>query len=410
MSSTKRDLNVLKFLLPALLISMGALGAEIWSDNSLIGGIALIVTIVVWGTAMYLYHIDVQDHDTSAESSAHAMSSDTMNSNATLTSVNEIMVKISETVRDESDEITQEISSVRTVVGDAIGTLQSSFTTLNDETKYQHEMVLNLMQSISGGGSEGMSVDKFSSEMREVLEYMMELLTKVSQRSQDTVLKIDDMVEQIEKIFILQEDVKAIADQTNLLALNAAIEAARAGDAGRGFAVVADEVRKLSLHSNQLNEQIRAQAEKAKTTVDEARHVISDVATRDMQEAVTSKGRIDGILGNLDRINNNISSSLGDITSVIERVDKQVSLAIRSLQFEDIVRQQSEQALSNLETLKEFVDAPVQQLRYVTGSNEEVVAQLQAIRDGLSEQRQEMSTKHKKVSASTMDDGEIELF
>jgi len=129
-----------------------------------------------------------------------------------------------------------------------------------------------------------------------------------------------------------------------------------------------------------------------------------------MQDAVTSKGRIDGILGNLDRINSNISSCLGDITSVIERVDKQVSSAIRSMQFEDIVRQQSEQAFANLESLKEFVDAPAQQLRFVTGSTDEVVSQLNAIRDGLSEQKQEMSTKHKKVSTRSMDDGEIELF
>ena len=69
------------------------------------------------------------------------------------------------------------------------------------------------------------------------------------------------------------------------MALNAAIEAARAGEAGRGFAVVADEVRKLSLNSNILNEQIRKQAENAKKTVDQVRQLVSDTASKDMQEA-----------------------------------------------------------------------------------------------------------------------------
>ncbi len=98
------------------------------------------------------------------------------------------------------------------------------------------------------------------------------------------------------------------------MALNAAIEAARAGEAERGFAVVADEVRKLSLNSNILNEQIRKQAENAKKTVDQVRQLVSDTSSKDMQEAESSKGKVDFLIGELEAMNTGLSSQLGDVS------------------------------------------------------------------------------------------------
>ncbi|WP_319381743.1 methyl-accepting chemotaxis protein [Thiomicrorhabdus sp.] len=199
-----------------------------------------------------------------------------------------------------------------------------------------------------------MSIQKFSSEIKVVLQYLIDLLTNASQRSNQTVAKIDDMVGQIEAIFNLLEDVKGIADQTNLLALNAAIEAARAGEAGRGFAVVADEVRKLSLNSNMLNEQIRTQAEKARHTVDQVRHIVSETATKDMEHAVSSQEKVGLMLSDLEAMNSGISDKLGDVSGMISEIEGSVSNAVRSLQFEDIVRQLVDQTMNHLQNLNQF--------------------------------------------------------
>ena len=151
--------------------------------------------------------------------------------------------------------------------------------------------------------------------------------------------KLDDMMLQTNTVGAMLNDIKEITDQTNLLALNAAIEAARAGDAGRGFAVVADEVRKLSRKTDSFSEQIRKVMGKTQQSMLAASGLAEVMATKDMNIALSSKRRVEGMMQEVVKINHMLAEKLGSVDTISQGISDKVQKAVTCLQFEDMVTQ-----------------------------------------------------------------------
>lgn len=308
-----------------------------------------------------------------------------------------------------------DLRQIQGLVGDATTTLQGAFEGLNDRTTRQLGMVGGMIELMRDDTDEGMAMTGFAEETDEVLRYFVDYVVNTSANSMAMVERIDDMVEHMAHADRLLGDVKVIADQTNLLALNAAIEAARAGEAGRGFAVVADEVRKLSKRSNRFNEEIRSVIGESMHAIDGAREAIAKLASQDMNFAIQAKTRVNAMLERLTELNKSVEGTLDQVSGISGEVNTLVGDAVRSLQFEDIVRQlatYAERHLDRVHGLINRIHGGLSDLRRSeTRAPRDFVLALQHMQVELDEYiATELGSDSKPVAQASMGEGDVELF
>ncbi|MGD9601903.1 MAG: methyl-accepting chemotaxis protein [Gammaproteobacteria bacterium] len=246
------------------------------------------------------------------------------------------------------------------LVRDAVRTLGESFHGLEQDSRQQSGFMREVVDALSSGlggmredlrtptATEKVTIANLVKSTTELMRKFVEMSVVSSKHNMDSVSMIDEMTDQMDRIFSLLSNIRGIADQTNLLALNAAIEAARAGDAGRGFAVVADEVRNLSRTSNTFNEQIRVNVEQARDAIDRTRASVGLAASQDVSLMIAGKSDIDVMMKTLEEFEAFLVDRVDNTRVVSEQISERVADAVRSLQFEDIVRQVTEYANKKL--------------------------------------------------------------
>jgi methyl-accepting chemotaxis protein len=337
------------------------------------------------------------------------------NAPETAEELNRLFRSFNELVAEQTEQIIQSLEQIRSVVIDATGNLGGSFNDLSEKSRQQGELVHSLVRSEQAQeGSESsntFNIAVFVQETNDLLQQFVDLMISTSQNSMKMVHAIDDISHQMDEAFDLLQDVSSIANQTNLLALNAAIEAARAGEAGRGFAVVADEVRKLSQHSNRFSDEIRNVVGKAQSDIASAKQVVSNMASRDMTATISAKTRVDDMLKSVGEYNQHLDVEISRISMLSDEITSTVGVAVRSLQFEDVVTQviaYSGEHANRLEALVVSLNSKLAELPQDETALHDLVGHLHQQIEQLKDEWK--SPLNKAVSQSSMEQGEIEMF
>jgi len=395
----------------AIAVSIGSLGMVIFGESSWLEDLGILMIVIAWVLSSVVEMVRMERHRREDDS--------IIDSFPIGEGLHDLSREINETILDCSKHMEGGLDQIRTLIADAVLSLNQSFTDLGDLSQAEQTMITGLIQRMSSAMSsetgEQRDVHAVIREAGQVMTYFIELIVDMSKGSIQLLDKIEDISLKTDDIFKLLGGIKSIADQTNLLALNASIEAARVGDAGRGFAVVAEEVRNLALHSNTFNEQIEQHIGSTKNTIIEANQIVADIASRDMTRAIRAKGEVDEMLETLGEFNKEISMRLGEIDDYAQRIKNNVSVAVRSLQFEDITRQAVMQTSGSLSGMKELLDKMCGELKEVKGSKlsniQQYIETLDAICVRLRDERVSLRLQASSpVQQTSMQEGDIELF
>ncbi|MDH5691922.1 MAG: methyl-accepting chemotaxis protein [Gammaproteobacteria bacterium] len=317
----------------------------------------------------------------------------------------------------ELSDIRADLFRLKDIIAQAIAGLTDSFNGLNTTTQQQKDLTTSLVSNVnidSSDDNKGLNISDFVTQTDTVLRFFVETIVGTSKESIRLVYELDDMWSKIGNAVDMLGGIKNIADQTNLLALNATIEAARAGEHGRGFAVVADEVRALSKNSENFSEQISSVVLDVMSKIKDARSIIHNMASKDMKVMLNSKDQVSSMTTKVGELHAYTAKKIGEISMVANDVNAQVGVAIRSLQFEDIVRQICEHADQRLGDLEKLLNLTEEKRlnHFKPGSEEKESFDHRVQMEEYFAQANLllMQNSHKAVEQNSMEEGSVDLF
>jgi methyl-accepting chemotaxis protein len=314
------------------------------------------------------------------------------------------------------DQARGELGRVQAMLSEAIATLTSSFSSMQEHTRHQRDVTISTTFGADSGKSSS-QFDSFVKDTSAVMQRVVDSIVGNSKLGMELVDLTGNIAARTQDVQSILSEIGSIAKQTNLLALNAAIEAARAGEAGRGFAVVADEVRDLSGRTSQFSQQINKVIQEMQVTVKQTEAAISRMASQDLTFAFESKKSVEEMIATMEAQNQLRGSALGQLGGIADEVDVQVGRAITALQFQDIVSQLLGHVGRRVDAIGDVSKhlgelAQTLQRNAVTTNAADAMQSLQAETRRVSERLKEMdnATANNPVSQQQMNQGGIELF
>ena len=258
-------------------------------------------------------------------------------------------------MKEDATKNTDYANNVRSNVANVVKLMEGNSSSLQESNAGTEEMSAASMTSAQAATDCAEFISNMTTVTAKAVDTVKEAIANIvvlQRKTKESGIKLQELVENSNKISEFIGDITSIADQTNLLALNAAIEAARAGEAGRGFAVVAESVRKLAEESSRAAENVRGLIETLQTSVRETKTSSDETAVLLDETTEKANGAQDSLaeaIGQIDKANDRIQN-IAAVAQEQAASSREIAAGI------DNVTKATTEILQNLESIKNDMD------------------------------------------------------
>lgn len=229
------------------------------------------------------------------------------------------------------------------------------------------------------GGSETQSAASVESLIAEASRTIETLL----RHTQDSAAVSNSAIERIKRVQTATDHISKSLTQLDditignrLLAVNARIQAVYAGDKAAGFGGVANEIGVQAKRSAEIVELIREVSSDLRHIANSALTDLQSMVVEDQKAYLKSKAEVDRVLEDFRFMHNSTREFILKMQEESRSVAKEISGAVRSLQFQDRINQRIGHVVAELDRIKadlsahcvdvEMDDAPI--LRHLSES------------------------------------------
>lgn len=275
-----------------------------------------------------------------------------------LSSVSELSEKL-----EEAGSILSNISDNESASAQELSATSETLLSSNTELKGKSDdSMLNLaelqkwvgivdeqMEKVSTSSNDLLEKSHGNEEKLQTLKSINEEVAISMQHTNDIAEKLSDAVKEID---ITLNIISEISNSTNLLALNASIEAARAGEAGKGFAVVATEVGNLANDTRNSLDEVTTVIERVQDNVSEMTRFVDD----NTEKLNTQSAFFNDLFAAIKEMISIIHTSIESINSMGDAHNKQSEVIKSTVQINEDIAESIKRENAEFSNINEMVE------------------------------------------------------